>query len=581
MYRVVDSEGPMIRKLLYKAFGFIAESKIRKLVADTKDPRTAQHEKLLRIIRNNSKSEFGRLHNFSNINSVEGFRAAVPVRDYDGFKPYIDRIANGEKQVLTDDEPIMFATTSGTTGSQKFIPITPGYMEEFRLASIVSGYHLLKSFPGMANGITLSIVSPAEEGRTAAGIPYGAISGQLFKHEPFLIKKYISPIPYEVFLLRDYETRYYTLLRLALVQPLSCFYTLNPSTIALLCRRLQQYAPQLIQDIRNGTASPPAPLPAQALAAIAPFLKADADRANELERLLQADQFVPAKIWPTLQIITCWTKAAASFYLADFPQYFGAIPVCDITYGASEGRGTVFMGPGKQVLALHSHFFEFIPEDEMESDSPTALLADELEENKNYFILFTTSGGLYRYNINDVVKVVGFYNKTPMLEFQYKGGNVSSFTGEKITELQVTSAMTRTAQRLQLDVRFFTVIPKFRPEPHYELWFEPASTQARTYASEPGFLAQIASVFDEEMAVGNVEYKVKRESHRLLPVEAKMLDRGTYESFRLMLTGSGVPDAQIKVSHLNPKPDSAAYFESHLVSVELKPSEVPVTASRS
>jgi len=261
----------MIRKALYKGFSFIAESKIRKLVEDSHAPRSAQLLKLTNILQKNSSTEFGHEHGFNKIKSAEDYRAAVPIRDYDGFSPYINKVVRGEKAVLTQDDPLMFATTSGTTGAPKYIPITTGYLEEFRLASIVSGYHLLQSFPGMANGVTLSIVSAAEEGRTIGDIPYGAISGQLFKHEPYLIKKFISPIPYEVFLIKDYEARYYTLLRLALVLPLSCFYTLNPSTIALLCRRLQKYAPDLIRDVRDGTISPPAVLSTETLAAYASF----------------------------------------------------------------------------------------------------------------------------------------------------------------------------------------------------------------------------------------------------------------------------------------------------------------------
>lgn len=559
----------MIRRALYKGFSFIAESKIRKLVADSHAPRNAQLMKLTSILKKNSATEFGNEHGFNKIKSAEDYRAAVPMRDYDGFAPYIEKVVRGEKGVLTQEDPVMFATTSGTTGAPKYIPITNGYLEEFRLASIVSGYHLLQSFPGMANGVTLSIVSPAEEGRTLGDIPYGAISGQLFKHEPYLIKKYISPIPYEVFLIKDYEARYYTLLRLALVLPLSCFYTLNPSTIALLCRRLQTYAPALIRDVRDGTITPPAALSPETLSAIGKFLKPDPLRAGQLEILANSGHFVPHKLWPTLQVVSCWTKAAASFYLADFPQYFGDVPVCDITYGASEGRGTVFMGPGKQMLALHSHFFEFIPEDEIHKPNPKVLLADEIEEGRNYFILFTTSGGLYRYNINDVVRVVGFYNRTPLIEFQYKGGNISSFTGEKITELQVTAAMTRASVRANLSARFFTVVPTFRPEPHYELWIEstnPSGLVERGSDSRTVRPEHLAELFDQELSVENVEYKVKRDSHRLQPVAIKLLKTGSYEAYRLMLTRQGVADAQIKVSHLNPKKEAKEYFESCLQS---------------
>ena len=235
--------------------------------------------------------------------------------------------------------------------------MTPGYIEEFRLASVVSGYHLLKTYPLIDRGISLSVASPAVEGHTPGGTPYGAISGQLFQSEPFLIKKFISPIPYEVYLIKDYESKYYTLLRLALVLPVSFFYTLNPSTISLLCRRLKTHAQSLIDDIKNGTINAPQALDQKTLAAIKKHLGADGERAQLLQTLLDQGQFAPHKIWPSLALISCWTKAAASFYLSDFDQHFGPLPVCDITYGASEGRGTVFMGPGLQVLALQSHFF--------------------------------------------------------------------------------------------------------------------------------------------------------------------------------------------------------------------------------
>ena len=554
----------MFRRALYKGFGLLAEGKIRKFNADTHNPREAQAQKLLKIVRANQASSFGSDHNFKNILSVQDFQSAVPVRDYEGLRPYIDRSTGGEKKVLTEAEPLMYATTSGTTGLPKYIPVTPGYMEEFRLASIVSGYHLLKNYPAIAGGVSLSVASPAREGETPGGTPYGAISGMLFQSEPYLIKKYISPIPYEVYLISDYETRYYTLLRLALTMPVSFFYTLNPSTISLLCRRLQTYGTQLVQDIAAGTITPPSPLSPQTLAALQKFMRPDKDRAKALSALLEQGQFMPHKIWPTLSLVSCWTKAAASFYLADFPQYFGSVPVCDITYGASEGRGTVFMGPGLQVLAIQSHFFEFIPEEDIDSAGldNKALLAHELEVGRNYFILFTTSGGLYRYNINDVVKVTGFHNSTPLLEFQYKGGNISSFTGEKITELQVTAAVRRAAAAAGLRLRFFTVIPTFKPEPHYQVWAELDGDPA---PSQVNWKENLGMTIDTELSVENGEYKVKRDSLRLAPISVHPLNNGSYERFRKFLSSKGVADAQIKVSHLNPKEEVRKHFEAELL----------------
>lgn len=523
---------------------------------ETMDPRAGQEKRLLELVRRNQDTAFGRAHRFSAIKSISDFQRAVAINTYETLQGYIERAAAGEQAVLTDDPPFMFATTSGTTGSRKLIPITRSYVREFRKASVVSGYHLLQSFPGVKRGVSLSIFSPAEEGRTAGNIPYGAISGRLYLEEPKLIKKYVSPIPYEVFLIEDYESRYYTLLRCALMLPIATIYTLNPSTIVLLARRLSQYGSALIKDVAEGTLTAPAAIPPHIRKAVEHFLAPSRGRASELQTLLDADLLYPPHVWPQLSLICCWTKAAAAFYLNEFPRLYGNVPVCDITYGASEGRGTVCLGPGQQALALRSHFFEFIEEHEMDKPDARAYVVDELEEGKSYYVLFTTAGGLYRYNINDIVKVVGWHNRAPLIEFQHKGGNISSFTGEKVTESQVTEAVSDSCAKLGLAVRFFTVVPQFKPEPHYQLWVELSDQAADAQC--------LANEFDLKLGEKNIEYKAKRDSHRLSDARVYLLAPGAYESLRKSLVTKGVPDAQIKISHLNPKADVRAALEACL-----------------
>ena len=222
----------------------------------------------------------------------------------------------------------------------------------------------------------------------------------------------------------------------------------------------------------------------------------------------------------------------------------------------------------------------------MNDAKPHVLLADELTVGQNYFILFTTSGGLYRYNINDVVKVTGFYNATPLLEFQYKGGNVSSFTGEKITELQVTTAVKKAAVKNSVALRFFTVIPTFRPEPHYQVWVEAEAADKTLGANAEaefaaGFdtvaLKELAAAIDDALAIENSEYKVKRQSLRLEKIKVSLLSPGSYERFRKYLTSRGVADAQIKVSHLNPKEETREFFQEELL--DNKASQSPKSLS--
>lgn len=550
----------MFRKLLYKTFAAIAKSTVADLERDSQNVRVSQEFKLLQLIRSNEDTAYGKIHSFSTIRSIEDYQKAVPINDYDTLKPYILKSAAGDRQVLTREDPLMFATTSGTTGARKLIPVTHSYMREFRRASTVSGYNLLQHFPTVARGVTLSIFSKAEEGRTEAGIPYGAISGRLYQEEPKLIKKFVAPIPYEVFLIEDYESRYYTILRLALTMPVSSIYTLNPSTIMILAKRLAYYGPQLVADIRDGQLRPPTAIPNAIAQTLTGLLTARPTLAKRLAGLLDANLFVPDRIWPGLSLIACWTKASAAFYLQDFPEFFGSTAVCDITYGASEGRGTVFLSPREQMLAIGCHFFEFIQEDDIDSAHPQTLTAEQLEIGKNYYILFTTAAGLYRYHINDIVKVVGWHNTTPLLEFLHKGGNISSFTGEKLTESQVTDAVSQCLKELAIGCAFFTVIPQFRPQPHYELWFEPRSDQFERIFSPDG-QARLQQAFDRQLCLANIEYETKRASGRLASPTLKIIPVGSYENLRKTLGSSG-PDAQIKISHLNPKQDIIRLIES-------------------
>jgi hypothetical protein len=324
-----------------------------------------------------------------------------------------------------------------------------------------------------------------------------------------------------------------------------------------LSRRLKTHAKQLISDIANGTISLSSPQPANITKALKPFLQADPTKARFLQKLVEDEQFTPDKVWTGLALVTCWTKAAAAFYLQDFPEFFGSTPVCDITYGASEGRGTVFLSPGKQALAIRSHFFEFIEVDQMESADPEVLTATQLQTGKEYNILFTTSGGLYRYNINDIVRVTGWHNQIPLLEFLHKGGNISSFTGEKLTESQVTQAVSDSTRIEGTPLRFFTVIPEFRPEPHYQLWLEPTCILSQEQ------LTCLSQRFDYCLSQLNSEYEVKRASHRLGPAKVLQLPINAYEDLRKHLVAQGVPDAQIKISHLNPKEEIKALLKKY------------------
>ena len=224
-------------------------------------------------------------------------------------------------------------------------------------------------------------------------------------------------------------------------------------------------------------------------------------------------------------------------YLRHYPRYFGDFPVRDIGLIASEGRMTIPLADGTPagVLDVTSHYFEFIPEEEMGSPQPTVLAAHELREDRNYYILPTTAYGLYRYDIHDVVRVAGFHNKTPLVEFLSKGAHFANITGEKLSEYHVTRAMVQALGELDLALTSYTLAPCWDDEqPYYGLFVE------RDDLADAAAGLRLTERLDALLKECNIEYAAKRDSLRLGAVRLEPLEPGAWREWdreRLKRTG--------------------------------------------
>ncbi|MGL4465036.1 MAG: hypothetical protein ACRC1K_23020, partial [Planctomycetia bacterium] len=217
----------------------------------------------------------------------------------------------------------------------------------------------------------------------------------------------------------------------------------------------------------------------------------------------------------------------------------------DIGLLCSEGRFTVPMTDGVPAgpLEITSHYYEFIPVDEIDSKTPTILEAHELTEGGEYFILLTTSSGLYRYNISDVMRCVGFQGKTPILEFLNKGQRFSDMEGEKISEYHLVQAVAETAGRLGIRVTGFTAVP-IRPDadagrgvqpttldgllaraPHYVLLLEQQDVRDREQAQ------RLLAGVDGWLAAHNVMYQGKRSDAYLGPWRLRTIPTGSWTQY--------------------------------------------------
>ena len=512
----------------------------------TWDPGEAQRRKLLEIVRRNAGSAFGREHGLDRVESIEDFQSSIAPNDYDSLSPYVERVLRGETNVLTSDDPLMFAMTSGTTGKAKYIPVTPSYLHEYSHGVHVHTYRMFTDYPDLLEGKMLVPPSNDVEGHTEGGLPYGAISGYLTRKQPKPIKRFYA-LPYELSKVKDVEAKYYLTLRHALASDIRLIVMPNPSSLMILAEKMSLYAEELIDDIRTGTVNSdhvPDSTPKAAVAGLSP----DRKRADELEAILRREgRLLPVEAWANLRLVSCWKGGTMPLYLRKLPAAYGDVPVRDLGYMASEGRGAtplVNSGAGG-VLNVTSHFFEFVPEENRDDPNADFLTADQLESNREYFIYFTTSSGLYRYDINDVVRVVDFYRQTPVIQFVRKGQGMTSITGEKLTESQVTGALIEVVDTNGFDVQHFTACVQWSEPPFYAFYAELGD------AMTPDRCREFVRALDQAISAHNVEWEAKRESQRLGPPVLRRVAPGTYQALRAQRVAEGAAEAQVKIPQLS------------------------------
>jgi hypothetical protein len=227
---------------------------IDRFIAASRDPGPAQLRKLLEIVVRNRHTVFGRAHDFVRIRSVADYQQRVPIQDYDDLAPLIERVKRGEQRVLTADDPLMFAVTSGTTGKAKFIPVTPSYLDEYIHGMQVQNYFILDDYPQIGEGKLLTPTSSDVEGHVESGLPYGAISGLVMRRQPEAVRRYFA-LPYEITKIHDLEAKHYLGLRVALEAKITLSALPNPSSLILIAEKLDRYRDDLIDDVEKGRTS--------------------------------------------------------------------------------------------------------------------------------------------------------------------------------------------------------------------------------------------------------------------------------------------------------------------------------------
>jgi hypothetical protein len=551
-----------IAPFVIKAYGL----KAKAFEKATKSPFENQRKVLSQLLARNRNTAFGKEFNFIRINSIEDYQSRVPLGSYETLRPYIERVMRGEKNILTIDKPILFGVTSGTTGKPKHIPVTDFSRKKKKEVMDIWSYYTLQEHPKILDGKILAIVSPEREGHTTSKVPFGAESGHAYRNMPELVKNnYV--LPYEVFEIKDYDAKYYCILRISMEQDVSTIATLNPSTILLLCQRMERIKNRIIDDIRYGTLTTEQTIRYDIRKRIESKLRPNPFRADELSRLSKekGDQLCPLDLWPNLEVIVCWKGGSVGTYISHLRRYFNDdIPIRDFGYLSSEARVSIPVndkGCGG-ILAINSNFYEFVRRGEIDKEKKHFLTSGQLDVGQEYYIILTTPGGLYRYNIDDIVKVTGFFNKTPIIEFIQKGSIVTSVTGEKIYESHIDEAVNKAAESIGANLQFFSAFVEWGRIPRYAIIVELINDLTKENKME------LLKNIEDELTKINVEYKTKRCSQRLDTPVLKIVPRGAFEEYRSKKVSQGTHDGQFKLPKLT---SDNNFHKNFKIAEEIKP----------
>ncbi len=519
----------------------------KKFEKDTLQAVEVNRLVLKEILNLNKTSEYGRKYQFSSISSSSDYKERVPLTTYEDYRPYLERMANGEKNILTSLPVIYFGLSSGTTGKSKLIPVTA-------LSRKVVNSHMMlltegilqQAVPGARNSSRgMMIMNAVKTGVTAGGIPTGAgTSGGMnsMRH----IIPYLWTSPPEVMQLTDQPTAIYLHLLFALQEKdLAYISAPFPAPILQLFHTLEEHWPNLKRDLAEGSISQHLNLEPEIRNQLVKRLRPDAGRAEQLEKeIKKGAEDIACRLWPKLLYISCVAGGSFSIYIDKLRRYTGPIPVYSAVYSATEAMIGICTGINDvtYVITPRTAYHEFIPVDETESPNPTVLGMDELEEGKSYEVVITNHAGFYRYRLGDVVKVVGYYNKSPVVEFLYRKGQLLNLTGEKTQEAAVLAALKNATKHWDCDlVDYTTAVDLNGSLGRYVIFVEVRNSEKITG------ITSWQAILQRALEEANPRYRAAIEARRIGGLVLHVVQPGTFHRLQRELMSRGASANQVKI----------------------------------
>lgn len=527
-------------------------------------------EKILqKIIRKNKDTEYGRKYGFSKIKTIDDFRNSVSLSTYDDYKEYIDQMRlQGRQNLITSKRITDFTTTSGTTSRKKYIPQFASSSVPFLkgvcifVNQCVRALHQRKVSFAYVRGFLVTEVTDAYEKKDDNG------SVGYFSQYSISATKAFMPmftqIPKDAIGCGEIEDREYFKCRWALQEKdLKFIVATFMSLVTFSIGYIEKNHNMLIEDIEKGTINPNVKMSESIRKKLQSTLKPDPERAAELRDIFNNPDERPlvSRIWPEMSYITAIGSA-------DFEPFTKTmIKFCDDDvvfnnsfYACSEsiiGCAVYFNDP-RYLLIPDAAFYEFIPVDSDNRDK--TLLMHELEEGKLYEIIITTFAGLYRYQLKDVIRVVGFEGETPLIEFAYRANHVTDICNTHVTGEDLSFCIKKLEDDYQIHVSDYSIYanPDYT-KPRIEFFIE--CTQEINDQDREKMEASL----EEYLDLHNWEYGDNRRVNFLYPVKMYIVKKDTYYNYRKLVLSNGSSSNQLKAMRLIDTEEKLNFLKDNLI----------------
>jgi hypothetical protein len=486
--------------ILSAILSWFLKKRITQIEYFKNNPFEAQNELLLKLLSDARHTEWGHKYDYGSIHDYKTFSERVPLQDYEDIKPYVDRLINGESNLLWPGEIRWFAKSSGTTSDRsKFIPVSDASLDDCHYKAgkdVLSLYCQNRPDTEIFSGKGLIMGGSHQVSEINTNAYFGDLSAVLLQNIPFYASFFRTP-DLSLALIPDWEKKLDKIARATFSQNITNISGV-PSWNLILLKKILEIT----------------------------------GRNNILE------------VWPSLEL---FIHGGVSF-VPYREQYEKLIPSPQMyyleTYNASEGFFGIQDEAGTNDMLLmldYGIYYEFIPFDELEKEQPKAIPLEEVKTDVNYAMIISTNGGLWRYMIGDTI---AFTSLSPFRIII--SGRTKSFInafGEEIIIDNAEKALETACKETRAIISEYTAAPVYLNDKQ-----EAAHEYVMEFEKEPGDMNQFIAILDKELQNLNSDYEAKRTADLLLHrPKITSVPRGTFYNW---MKSKGKIGGQNKVPRL-------------------------------